>query len=63
MIGVEVPLLAEFTVVEGGQLSESGNQKNAKINTGVYVQVPEFINEGDRIRVNTADGQYVDRAP
>lgn len=60
VIGVEIPLVCEYIVNEIGQLLESG-VKNAVIANGVTVQVPEFIGQGNKIRVNTADGTYVDR--
>jgi elongation factor P len=47
---------------------ESGHDKRAtmegpaRIETGLVVQVPPFISIGDRIRVNTEDGKYIDRA-
>ncbi len=41
----------------------SGNaSKHAKLNSGVEVQVPLFVSQGDKIRVNTEDGTYVERA-
>jgi len=60
VIGVEVPLVCEYIVQDIGQLLESG-VKNAIIGNGVTVQVPEFIGQGEKIRVNTSDGTYVDR--
>jgi elongation factor P len=36
--------------------------KKATLETGAEVQVPLFINEGERIRVDTRDGSYVERA-
>jgi elongation factor P len=36
--------------------------KPAKMETGLVVQVPPFINQGERIRVNTAEGSYLERA-
>jgi elongation factor P len=36
--------------------------KPAKMETGLIVQVPPFINEGQKIRVNTAEGTYAERA-
>lgn len=39
----------------------SNVMKEAKVNTGLVVKVPMFINEGDQIRVDTRDGSYVER--
>jgi elongation factor P len=36
--------------------------KPAKMETGLVVQVPPFINEGEKIRVDTSEGTYMSRA-
>jgi elongation factor P len=36
--------------------------KAAKLETGLVVQVPPFINEGEKVRINTAEGTYQERA-
>ena len=65
-ISVELPPSVEMTVVEkepGLQGATVSNvTKPAKMETGLVVQVPPFINEGERIRVNTAEGSYLERA-
>ena len=38
-----------------------GGSKPAKLETGATVQVPLFINEGDKIKVDTRDGRYIER--
>lgn len=64
-VGIELPLNVELTVLEtepaikGSTVSNVG--KPAKMETGLIVQVPAFINEGDRIRIDTATGAYVER--
>jgi elongation factor P len=35
--------------------------KPAKLETGLVVQVPSFVNEGDTLKINTATGEYVSR--
>jgi elongation factor P len=40
----------------------SGGTKPATVETGVEVQVPLFINNGEKIRVDTRDGSYLGRA-
>lgn len=40
----------------------SGGSKPATLETGIVVQVPLFVNEGERIRVDTRTGQYIERA-
>ena len=47
--------------VRGDTASGSGS-KPAKLETGATVQVPLFVNVGDRVRVDTRSGQYVSRA-
>lgn len=65
-IGIELPNTVELEVVETepgikGDTA-SGGSKPAKLETGLVVQVPFFINEGDRLIINTTDGSYVSRA-
>ena len=65
-IGVELPATVEMTVVETEPglkgATVSNVTKPAKMETGLVVQVPPFIGEGERIRVNTAEGTYQERA-
>jgi len=65
-IGVELPPAVELTVVETPPelkgATASNSPKPAKLETGVTVQVPPFIKEGDRIRVDPAKGVYLERA-
>jgi elongation factor P len=65
-ISVEIPATVELTVVEtepgmkGASVSNVG--KPAKMETGLVVTVPAFINEGEKIRVSTSEGAYLERA-
>jgi len=65
-ISVELPAAVEMTVVETEPglkgATVSNVTKPAKMETGLVVQVPAFINEGERIRVNTTEGTYSERA-
>lgn len=65
-MSVELPATVDLTVVEtepGLKGSTVSNvTKPAKMETGLVVQVPPFINEGEKIRVNTAEGTYQERA-
>jgi elongation factor P len=65
-IGIELPLVVEMTVVETEpgikSATASSVTKPAKLETGLVVQVPPFINEGEKIRVDTAEGAYMSRA-
>jgi elongation factor P len=64
-VGIELPITVDMTVVEtepgikGATASNVG--KPAKMETGLVVQVPPFINEGDRIKIDTASGAYIER--
>jgi len=65
-ISVELPPSVELTVVEtepGLKGSTVSNvTKPATLETGLTVQVPPFINQGERIRVSTSEGTYLERA-
>ncbi len=65
-ISVELPATVDLTVVETEPglkgASVSNVTKAAKMETGLIVQVPPFIIEGEKIRVNTAEGTYQERA-
>jgi elongation factor P len=65
-MSVELPATVDLTVVETEPglkgASVSNVTKAAKLETGLVVQVPPFINEGEKIRVNTAEGTYQERA-
>ena len=65
-MGVELPASVEMTVIstEPGMrgATVSNVTKPAKMETGLVVQVPPFINEGQKIRVNTDEGTYAERA-
>jgi elongation factor P len=66
-IGVQLPQKMVFEVVETIDNPNLGNtatnvSKDATIETGLRVQVPPFIKTGERIRVSTEDGSYVERA-
>jgi elongation factor P len=65
-VGIELPGTVEMTVVETEpgikSATASSVTKPAKLETGLVVQVPPFINEGEKIRVDTAEGAYLSRA-
>lgn len=66
-IGVQLPPKMDFEVVETIDDAARGNTatnvtKDAKIDSGLIVQVPMFIKTGDRIRISTDDASYVERA-
>lgn len=65
-MSVELPATVDLTVVETEPglkgATVSNVTKPAKLETGLVVQVPPFITEGEKIRVNTAEGTYQERA-
>ena len=65
-VGIELPAAVELTVVETEpglkSATASSVTKPAKMETGLMVQVPAFINEGEKIRVDTSEGAYMSRA-
>jgi elongation factor P len=65
-MSVELPPTVDLTVVETEPglkgASVSNVTKSAKLETGLVVQVPPFINEGEKVRINTAEGTYQERA-
>jgi elongation factor P len=65
-MSVELPPTVDLTVVETEPglkgASVSNVTKAAKLETGLVVQVPPFINEGEKVRISTAEGTYQERA-
>lgn len=66
IIGITIPNSVELTVTETEPgikgNTATGATKNAKLETGLSVQVPLFINEGDVLIIDTREGKYVSRA-
>lgn len=66
ILGINLPNSVELKVVETEPgikgNTATGATKNAKLETGLNVQVPLFINEGDVLLISTADGRYISRA-
>jgi len=66
IVGFKMPVKAELKVVEAPPAvkgdTAQGAMKQAKLETGVMINVPLFINEGDIVRVNTETGEYTERA-
>ena len=65
LVGVELPITVELEVVDTGpgfkgDTATAGN-KPAKLETGIIIQVPMFINNGDVIKVDTRIGGYLER--
>jgi len=64
-IGIELPHSVELKVVETDPSfkgdTAAGGSKPARLETGLVVQVPLFINEGDVLKVDTRSGAYLER--
>jgi elongation factor P len=65
-IAIELPAVAELEVVQTAPVmktaTKTASTKPARLSNGVTIQVPEFISEGERVRVNPRDGVYLERA-
>ena len=65
LVGVELPVAVELQVIDTGpgfkgDTATAGN-KPAKLETGITIQVPLFINNGDVIKVDSRTGEYLER--
>ena len=66
IVGVELPAAVELTVAEtepgiqGDRVS--GGRKPATLETGLVIQVPLFVEVGERVKVDTRSGEYLSRA-
>lgn len=66
VFGIEPPTFVELQIVETepgfkGDTAQ-GAQKPATLETGAVIKVPLFINQGDKIKVDTRTGEYMERA-
>jgi elongation factor P len=65
-IGITMPPSMELAVVETEPTLKGATVSNvnkpAKLENGVTILVPPFVNEGDRIRVDPSEGRYIERA-
>lgn len=65
-IGVDLPITVDLEITETGPSfkgdTAQGGTKPAVLETGITVQVPMFLSTGDRIKVDTRSGTYVERA-
>ena len=66
IVGIELPAAVELAVretepgIQGDRVS--GARKSATLETGLVVQVPLFVNTGDKLKVDTRSGEYITRA-
>lgn len=65
-VGIQLPTTVDLEVVETEpglkSATASSVNKPARLETGLLVQVPPFVNEGEKIRVDTNSGAYMERA-
>jgi elongation factor P len=65
-IGIDLPPSLELTVTQTEPTMKGATVSNvnkpATLENGVTIQVPPFVNEGDRIRVDPIEGRYIERA-
>ena len=65
-VGIDLPITVDMLVTETEPGLKSATVSNvtkpATCETGLVVQVPAFINQGEKIRVDTAEGKYLERA-
>jgi elongation factor P len=66
VIGLELPLSVVLTISETTPAmkaaSASARTKPATLETGLVVQVPEYIQEGEKVKVNTSERKFMSRA-
>jgi elongation factor P len=65
VLGVDLPVTVDLAVIQtdpgfAGDTA-TGAKKPATLETGLVVQVPLFVNEGDMLRIDTRTGEYVTR--
>ena len=65
-VGIQLPVAVELKVVECDPAikgaSATARTKPATLETGLIVQVPEYLAPGEKIKVDTRNGQYLSRA-
>jgi elongation factor P len=65
-VGIQLPAAMEYTIVETAPVmkgaTKTASTKPAKLNNGITINVPEFLEEGTRVRVDPRSGTYLERA-
>lgn len=66
VVGIDLPAAMEYTIVETAPVmrgaTKTSSNKPAKLNNGQTINVPEFLEEGTKVRVDPRTGQYLERA-
>jgi elongation factor P len=64
-VAVDLPMFVELEIVETDPVMKgatvSSSPKPAKLNTGLITKVPQHMTVGDRVRIDTRDGSFVER--
>ena len=65
-VGIQLPTAVELTITECDPgvkgNSATGRTKPATLETGLQIQVPEYLSQGEKVKVDTRNGQYLSRA-
>ncbi|MBW2279597.1 MAG: elongation factor P [Deltaproteobacteria bacterium] len=61
-VGVELPNFVVLEITETDPPEKGGRLKPATVETGAQIQVPSFIDRGERIKIDTRERKYVERA-
>ena len=65
-VGIDLPQTVDLKVIQADaalkKQTASAQKKNCTVETGLVVQVPAFVEEGDVIRIDTESGEYLERA-
>jgi len=66
VVGLQLPAAMEYTIVETAPVmrgaTKTASTKPAKLNNGKTINVPEFLEEGTKVRVDPRTGSYLERA-
>lgn len=66
VVGLQLPAAMEYTIVETSPVmrgaTKTASNKPAKLSNGVTINVPEFLEEGTKVRVDPRTGTYLERA-
>jgi len=66
VVGLDLPAAMEYTIVETAPVmrgaTKTASNKPAKLNNGMTINVPEFLEEGTKVRVDPRSGTYLERA-
>ena len=65
-VAVDLPMFVELEIVETDPVMKgatvSSSPKPARLNTGLMTKVPQHMSIGDRVKIDTRDGSFVERA-